>query len=112
MECHPALDGTELHIVNDEYHLGFSHDGLWFDLGRAGIRITDHDEDTGAYKMMWTLRENEPANRYSRHILSQNIRARDGIACSKRVDRSVLVALHREHLRRPKLSRYSLSNMG
>ena len=55
----PTQNGAVLRIVDDQYHLGLYQDGVWVDLGRAVIRMTEYEEGTGAYKMMWTLAETD-----------------------------------------------------
>jgi hypothetical protein len=52
---YPAMYNSEVRVINGENHLGFVQDGEFVDLGRAVLAMTEQDEETGAYKMVWML---------------------------------------------------------
>jgi len=52
---YPTMYNATVRHINGENHLGFIQDGEFVDLGRAVLAMTEHDEETGAYKMVWML---------------------------------------------------------
>jgi hypothetical protein len=52
---YPTMYNATVRVINGENHLGFVQDGEFVDLGRAVLAMTEQDEETGAYKMVWML---------------------------------------------------------
>jgi hypothetical protein len=52
---YPVMYNATVRVINGENHLGFVQDGEFVDLGRAVLAMTEQDEETGAYKMVWML---------------------------------------------------------
>ena len=58
-DSYAIQDGASLRLIDGQHHLGFYQEGVWVDLGRAVLSMTEYEEGTGAYKMMWTVADKD-----------------------------------------------------